>query len=186
MPKGIRIKKITETNCRQNRNEASTKKAVSESCSTVSLLETVAKYLEDTKSICKTVKKSGSELSSKPAITATKTSESNLQKIARSSDEETDADEVEEDCKSSMRKCQPSKFVKIKSTTYICVVCGVSFPSLDSLNDHMKSPTSCHEVSFSCPVCQKTFVNKSRCNAHLNTHKQKVRYPCDKCGKVGP
>lgn len=91
-------------------------------------------------------------------------------------------------CKQVKHSCshlslKNTKFEKIKSTTYICIVCNESFSSFDALSKHIERPIPCSKAAVSCPVCNKTFINKSRRNAHLNTHKKKIMHPCGKCGK---
>lgn len=74
-----------------------------------------------------------------------------------------------------------------KKISYVCVMCGESFPTFEILSEHMKSPVSCkQEQSVVCPICEKSFKNRSRCNAHINTHKEKPKYPCKNCGKEFP
>lgn len=77
-----------------------------------------------------------------------------------------------------------SSFMTVKAASYVCVMCAESFSSFEILSEHMKNQISCRrETSVVCPICDKTFKNRSRCNAHLNTHKEKPKYPCKKCGR---
>lgn len=82
------------------------------------------------------------------------------------------------------QKRSKREYIKIKSTNYMCVMCNEKFASFELLNSHMKNTTPCRIVVITCPLCGKEFPNKSRCTAHMQTHKEKPRYPCDKCGKV--
>lgn len=75
-------------------------------------------------------------------------------------------------------------FIKIKSTTYLCVMCCSKFPDLKSLTNHISEETPCYVIKVPCPVCGKEFPNKSRCTSHMQSHKEKQKYFCDKCGKM--
>lgn len=79
---------------------------------------------------------------------------------------------------------QEHKTVKIRSTIFVCVLCYQKFPSFDELESHMKSSASCQRTPIACSICGKTFVNRSRCKAHVaNAHGEKPKFPCNKCEK---
>lgn len=86
--------------------------------------------------------------------------------------------------KIDLKTKKTGEFIKIKSTNFMCVMCHIKFNSLSLLMNHIKSPTPCCVISVTCPICGKEFPNKSRCSSHMQIHKEKPKFFCDKCGKV--
>lgn len=86
--------------------------------------------------------------------------------------------------KSLEHSTKRTEFEKIKSTTYVCGRCHDKFSTFNALDNHLNQANPCQKPSVSCPICNKTFVNISSGNAHLNTHKEKQpKHACAKCGK---
>ena len=93
----------------------------------------------------------------------------------------------------------PSKRIRKSEPKHKCAVCGKTYETMDSFNDHVKAhsepPRECNlckdrffsnmkaydnhmkfhskgEVYHVCTVCTKKFEVKSRLNTHMNVHKE--------------
>lgn len=62
--------------------------------------------------------------------------------------------------------------------TFGCDLCGVSFPSRDSLRMHAVA------VHYPCPSCIKFFRSHRALDAHMKEDHRTVDYPCGQCGKT--
>lgn len=85
--------------------------------------------------------------------------------------------------KKRRKNCNESEFIKIRSTSFMCILCLSKFSTLKLLTEHMNSPEPCSNPIIPCSVCKKEFPSKSRLTAHMEMHKEKPKYFCDKCGK---
>lgn len=76
------------------------------------------------------------------------------------------------------------EFVKVKSTTFMCLMCHATFANILELSDHMKTDVPCTTISITCPICDKQFANRSSCAAHVKAH-ESVRYGQKVVGEGG-
>lgn len=179
LPKGIRIKKLPVKNGKH-------KEANSQENSDHSY----TRYRENIKAeLSKYIKITPKTGASRPIL------KSNTNKIpstkAKAPSEETKRNPQTSTSKTDQKKTTPpttfqekplpSDFVKIKSTSYICIKCGDRFSNLEKLNHHTENDEHCNIIS--CPICDKVFASKKSCRQHLHTHREKEKYPCAKCGK---
>lgn len=66
--------------------------------------------------------------------------------------------------------------------SFTCAKCKNSFPTFDTLSEHMKE-RSCTTEVFACDICDKEFATKRHLSAHKQTHKPKHKVMCEVCGK---
>lgn len=77
------------------------------------------------------------------------------------------------------------KSIKINAPpVFLCMKCKNRFDSLLELKQHVFQKNTCTISQLTCNVCEKTFDNKKRMSQHMKIHEEKVKYICDKCGKM--
>lgn len=77
------------------------------------------------------------------------------------------------------------KSIKINAPpVFLCMKCKNRFDSLLELKSHVFQKNTCTISQLTCNVCEKTFDNKKRMSQHMKIHEEKVKYICDKCGKM--
>ncbi|XP_055325279.1 zinc finger protein PLAG1-like [Sitodiplosis mosellana] len=77
------------------------------------------------------------------------------------------------------------KALKINAPpVFLCMKCKNRFDSLIALKQHVFQKNSCSVTQLTCNVCNKTFENKKRMSQHMKSHEEKVKFICDKCGKM--
>lgn len=104
------------------------------------------------------------------------TSNTDQQEDSQSSEEDGVAGEEQEN---TNKQRKSSKFVKVRSTKYMCIMCNATFSNFVELNKHVTSDVPCAVIIISCPICGKEFTNKSSCGTHVKSHTEKVRYTFD-------
>ncbi|XP_041921479.1 zinc finger protein 583-like [Alosa sapidissima] len=67
---------------------------------------------------------------------------------------------------------------------HLCLLCGKSYSSADTLKAHMKIHNS--EKSFICPTCGKAFKKSDYMRKHIRVHTGEKPYVCHLCGKAFP
>ncbi|XP_013409384.1 zinc finger protein 287 [Lingula anatina] len=80
-----------------------------------------------------------------------------------------------------VKACQKTRENGTEKKSYVCHLCGKSYPSANSLKKHEK----CHiSGSYFCQYCLKEFEFKCAAKAHEKTHAEANIYICKHCGKV--
>lgn len=81
-----------------------------------------------------------------------------------------------------------SKLKAIKINTppvFLCTKCKQHFSTLADLKHHVfQKNNSCTKTQLTCKICSKVFETRKRLNAHAKVHEEKVKFICDKCGKI--
>lgn len=112
------------------------------------------------------------------------------QEEAHSTDQEEEMDHhVERKTTTNPKTIQKARqhkgaFVKVKSTTFMCLMCHSIFANILELNEHMDMDIPCTTTTITCPICEKQFATKSGCAAHVRAH-DSVRYDPKKGGGGG-
>ncbi|XP_013409383.1 zinc finger and BTB domain-containing protein 17-like isoform X4 [Lingula anatina] len=80
-----------------------------------------------------------------------------------------------------VKACQKTRESGTVTRSFVCHLCGKSYPSANSLKKHEKHHIS---GSYFCQYCLKEFEFKCAAKAHEKTHAEANIYICKHCGKV--
>ncbi|XP_044753880.1 zinc finger protein OZF-like isoform X2 [Coccinella septempunctata] len=73
---------------------------------------------------------------------------------------------------------------KIESSAFkhSCVDCNESYDYIKQLEKHCKETGHIVPRRFSCVICSKKFLSKTRLKDHVRTHDKEKPFPCEDCG----
>lgn len=63
---------------------------------------------------------------------------------------------------------------------FICHACGIPLRSRSACAAHFRI-VHARKVKATCPVCEKTFLTRTRFKLHMSIHSGERPYHCDKC-----
>lgn len=75
------------------------------------------------------------------------------------------------------------KMILNEGPAYVCVSCKGRFQSFEALKDHISKSEKCKNANTTCSVCGKVCNNRKALYAHSLTHKDRISYICELCGK---
>ena len=90
-------------------------------------------------------------------------------------------DEIEES--EQRHKKRKRTGTKQAEAMLICHECGVSFPTLATLNRHMKKHKIKTKPKVSCSQCDRTFERAAQVKLHMDRVHNDLRYQCPECNR---